>query len=335
MSDSKADLPPKPPLKLGPQRSKFGSRMALRPDTSRGRLRKQSSDRHSPSLSSVSNPMDIPSIDSQPSSARNSQSSTASASPPVTAYQPPAKQPKDLQLSSSKTDTIKSSEEKQKNGEERKDKSEAKISSGDSDEKGEKSVDQASEVVMKHPLQNEWTMSFSLPSAKQSGDTFTAQITEIVTFGTAEDFWRLFNNLREPEKLPLRSDYHLFKKGIMPAWEDPANAKGGKWVVELQRHERDSLNQAWLLTSLAMIGETFGPVSAEDICGCVVSLRPKKMRLSLWTKTAEKFDLQQQIGVHLKKVLDIPNCPKLSYQKHHDANGKGLANYATKTSQSV
>lgn len=32
------------------------------------------------------------------------------------------------------------------------------------------------------------------------------------------------------QDIPPHRDIHLFKKGIKPMWEDPANKKGGKWV---------------------------------------------------------------------------------------------------------
>ena len=35
--------------------------------------------------------------------------------------------------------------------------------------------------------------------------------------------------------LPHTSDYHLFKKGIKPMWEDDANRWGGKWIVRLKK----------------------------------------------------------------------------------------------------
>lgn len=30
-------------------------------------------------------------------------------------------------------------------------------------------------------------------------------------------------------------DYHLFKSGIKPMWEDSANRRGGKWMVRLRK----------------------------------------------------------------------------------------------------
>merc|ERR1712087_425163 len=105
-------------------------------------------------------------------------------------------------------------------------------------------------------------------------------VKKIVSFSSVEDFWCLFNNLVKPSRLAVGGNYHLFKDGIMPAWEDPANENGGKWVLELPRTD-NSLNKVWMYTVLAMIGENFP--DSNEICGAVVSLRPKKNRSALWT----------------------------------------------------
>ena len=47
----------------------------------------------------------------------------------------------------------------------------------------------------------------------------------------------------------------LFKTGIAPKWEDPANAKGGKWAIETDKKGRSYLDSTWLETLLAVIGE--------------------------------------------------------------------------------
>lgn len=55
------------------------------------------------------------------------------------------------------------------------------------------------------------------------------------TFVQVQDFWRIYNHLMRPNDLPNTMDYHLFKTGIKPMWEDPANRRGGKWMVRLRK----------------------------------------------------------------------------------------------------
>jgi len=149
------------------------------------------------------------------------------------------------------------------------------------------------------------------PKGKQDVSNWQQNVKKIVSFSSVEDFWCLFNNLVKPSRLAVGGNYHLFKDGIMPAWEDPANENGGKWVLELARTD-NSLNKVWMYTVLAMIGENFP--DSNEICGAVVSLRPKKNRLALWTRTAKDSHSQRRIGEKLKLVMELDQNAKIYYQ---------------------
>lgn len=42
-------------------------------------------------------------------------------------------------------------------------------------------------------------------------------------------------------------DYSLFKKGIRPMWEDDANKRGGRWLINLLKNQRgNDLDKYWL-----------------------------------------------------------------------------------------
>lgn len=51
-------------------------------------------------------------------------------------------------------------------------------------------------------------------------------------------------------------------------WEDPQNAKGGKWVIRLRKNKID---RAWENVCMAMLGEQF--LVGSEICGVVLSTR--------------------------------------------------------------
>lgn len=175
-------------------------------------------------------------------------------------------------------------------------------------------------IAKKTPLQRSWTMWYDAPSKnnkKADQTTYHQNIKQIVSFRTVEDFWSLFNNLMPPSNLKDKCNYHMFKEGIMPAWEDPQNAHGGKWVVELKPTEKAELDTVWLFTLLAMIGENFE--AADEICGCVVSLRQFRNRVGLWTKTASNDAVQLQIGNEFKKAIEIRPGVKIGFTSHADA----------------
>lgn len=44
----------------------------------------------------------------------------------------------------------------------------------------------------------------------------------------------------------MNADFHLFKAGVEPKWEDPECAHGGKWSVTSNR--KANLDTMWLET---------------------------------------------------------------------------------------
>jgi translation initiation factor 4E len=175
----------------------------------------------------------------------------------------------------------------------------------------------------KHFLQHTWTLWYDSPSAKKPDPSnWHTNVKKVVSFSSVEDFWSLFNNIMQPSNLTVGCNYHLFKDGIMPAWEDPQNENGGKWMVEFAPREKDVVNKSWLLMVLAMIGEAFE--HGSDICGLVIGMRRTKVRLSLWTKTAADVKAQTSIGQNFKKIIQWRNA-KLTYQAHLASNGTILS----------
>jgi hypothetical protein len=45
-----------------------------------------------------------------------------------------------------------------------------------------------------------------------------------------QGFWRYYNNFVDPSSFPKGSNLRMFKGNIKPAWEDPNNVEGGRWV---------------------------------------------------------------------------------------------------------
>ena len=116
----------------------------------------------------------------------------------------------------------------------------------------------------------------------------------------------------------MGTDFHLFKEGIEPKWEDETCAKGGKWTYYVPKQkDGEELDESWLNLLLCMIGEQFSETT--EVCGAVISVRQKQHRIALWTKTASSEPEQVAIGRHLKDILDIPESEKIGYMVHDDA----------------
>ncbi|KAF3631328.1 Eukaryotic translation initiation factor isoform 4E-2 [Capsicum baccatum] len=172
----------------------------------------------------------------------------------------------------------------------------------------------AAETAVKQPhkLERKWTFWFDNQSKPKQGAAWGSSLKKAYTFDTVEEFWSLYDQIFKPSKLTVNADFHLFKAGIEPKWEDPECANGGKWTVTSSR--KANLETMWLETLMALVGEQFD--DSEDICGVVASVRRSQDKLSLWTKTATNEAAQMGIGRKWKEIIDTE---KISYSFHDDS----------------
>ncbi|KAJ2719979.1 eukaryotic translation initiation factor 4E [Coemansia sp. Benny D115] len=166
-----------------------------------------------------------------------------------------------------------------------------------------------------HPLNTAWTLWFDNQNKKSSVLNWTDNLKEVVTMNTVEDYWGVYNNVALASDLPSGSNYHLFRKGIVPMWEDAANAKGGKWGHQFQRSIGEKVNEHWLHILLACIGEAFE--SSPDVCGVVFSNRKSCFRIAIWTRNASDEEACRNIGRYFKNILGLKQS--VDYMSHKDA----------------
>ncbi|KAL2913423.1 eukaryotic translation initiation factor 4E [Polyrhizophydium stewartii] len=180
--------------------------------------------------------------------------------------------------------------------------------------------DDPERFTVKHPLQNRWTLWFDAPSSKKTTQKDWGQnLKKIVTIDSVEDFWGVYNNVVGTSEIPTSSNYHLFKEGIEPAWEDPANTRGGKWSFMLTKQKKGpELDKYWLHTMLACVGEQF--TYGEEITGAVVSIRKAQDRICVWTRHADEREKCLKIGEEFKALL--PTTDKIAFQSHSDSAKK-------------
>jgi translation initiation factor 4E len=132
-----------------------------------------------------------------------------------------------------------------------------------------------------HNLRHGWVFWFRPPVSKTNGYLeYEKTLHPMAGFQTAEDFFAIYQHLKRPSSLPLVSDYHIFKKGIRPVWEDDENKKGGKWIVRLKKGVAD---RYWEDLLFAIVGDQFAEAS-EEVCGAVLSVRNGEDILSIWTR---------------------------------------------------
>ena len=135
-------------------------------------------------------------------------------------------------------------------------------------------------------------------------EEFLEKIIKIADVSNVNEFWEVFQHLKKPNQCPVGSDYHVFKKGIVPMWEDKLNKDGGKLSVLL----------TWKYANVIWEEVTFNFAKGllpyyNYINGIVISVRPKFMALSFWIKCNNNI-MVEKIRNALSGLLQAPsnNC---------------------------
>jgi len=175
-------------------------------------------------------------------------------------------------------------------------------------------------VSPKHPLQSDWTLWYFKNDKSKSWD---ANLKSVITFSTVEDFWALHNHIENVSKLGNGCDYSLFKQGVKPAWEDPANEKGGRWLFTVAKQYRErTLDTYWLEVLMCLIGEAFGE-QGLIVNGAVVNIRPRADKISIWLSDSCNKDAIMAVGQGIKNRLQL-NDPRdrMNFEVHSDTMSK-------------
>jgi translation initiation factor 4E len=158
------------------------------------------------------------------------------------------------------------------------------------------------------------------------------------------DLPNLQNNITPASDLAQKSDYHLFKEGIRPEWEDPQNKHGGKWAFSFKDKKSVNINNLWLHVMLAAIGETLEDEDDGEVMGVVVNVRKGFYRIGLWTKSIGKpfsgggegntaggkgrtpeqgREILMKIGRRFKETLILPENEVVEFSGHTDSAHSG------------
>ncbi|KAK9238713.1 translation initiation factor eIF 4e-like domain-containing protein [Lipomyces kononenkoae] len=170
-----------------------------------------------------------------------------------------------------------------------------------------------------HPLRYNWTLWFMHRSPGVKISDYEKATKEISSFSTAEDFWRLYSYLARPSSLPYTSEYHLFKTGVRPVWEDPTNVNGGKWILKLKK---GTGSVTWESLLLAIIGGEFGNSLGEEVVGAVISIRREADIISVWNKQGNNGAINLKIRDIIRNVACLSNVA-IEYKVHADSMKEG------------
>ncbi|KAL9122239.1 MAG: hypothetical protein Q9187_001208 [Circinaria calcarea] len=166
-------------------------------------------------------------------------------------------------------------------------------------------------ITTDHPLKSTWIVWYRPPTSKYSD--YEKSTIALASFATVEAFWTVYTHLKRPSTLPSVSDYHIFKKGIRPVWEDEENKRGGKWIVRLKKGVAD---RYWEDLLLAIVGDQFAE-AGEEVCGAVLSVRSGEDVLSVWTRIDGGRNIK--IRETIKRLLAFPPDTNIVWKSHDDS----------------
>merc|ERR1712166_65044 len=188
-----------------------------------------------------------------------------------------------------------------------------------------------------NPLEANWTIWYDKRTVSKNakrGDqnTYESNLEAVGSFDSVGKFWALYNHLKKPDQLEVNSNYHLFKEGIKPMWEDAANEAGGKWVLNIKGSEKNLLPQFWENLVLGLIGETID--QSDEITGAVVSKRRAGDRIAVWTRSADNEAVIMKLGENIRLALEAPRELSLEFQSHQ-ASMKSGSSYSSPAQFSI
>ena len=122
--------------------------------------------------------------------------------------------------------------------------------------------------------------------------------------------------------------FSVFKKGIRPEWEDPANRSGAELVCR-KTMNLEIVDVYWENLVLALIGEVMD--DADDICGGRIVDKSKRgsnrtmVKIELWLRTSNP-EIGERVRVRLMDALTdnefskAPNkgMPEFSFKAHNN-----------------
>lgn len=160
------------------------------------------------------------------------------------------------------------------------------------------------------------------------------EIEQTENIDSVEQFWESFSNLKSVMDVPIDTEYFFFKKGIKPLWEDEHNRKGGRWSLSITNNNKTKRLFSCIFWELLLIKLVSGkflspdiklPLSKEildneefdevkckkelsneelnklimdDIAGLVISVRNKKIILSIWNTHLSFENYKKENGIN-------------------------------------
>lgn len=186
-----------------------------------------------------------------------------------------------------------------------------------------------------YPLKNTWVF---YDHTKSDSETYESNTRKLCEISDIVKFWQVFNNYPLPSKLfnngvhrPLMnsreiSSLSVFKKGIVPKWEDPVNKFGAEISKRKfnRKNQLEEVDRDWINLLMMCIGSSID----NGITGIRVvdSSSYKKnehtgvsdfkllYRIELWFDNCSNKTVMED---HFKTILNIDDARLIHYKEHN------------------
>ena len=171
-----------------------------------------------------------------------------------------------------------------------------------------------------------------------SNDSYSQQLQSYASFNSIHSFYSIYNYMNKPSTVynnKLTTDdtiiYHIFRYGISPLWEDPANASGGRLILRIKKYinTNDSISQPsstdtyidriWEDIILMYIGDEYN--ISNDISGIVLTQKNNEYFINVWNQSTDN-DIVNKLRHAVKNTLNIPMHMMntvIDYKPHYNA----------------
>ncbi|OWZ68750.1 hypothetical protein AYX15_00478 [Cryptococcus neoformans] len=163
-------------------------------------------------------------------------------------------------------------------------------------------------VAGRHPLRQDWSISYvhRPPNAKVD---YEKEIRRVATFGSIESFLHLYSHLTPVNELPPVTDVLVFvsRIGRPGVWEEMRD--GGRFTIRLVHPIVPVLYESLLFS---LVGDQFD--EADNVVGCVLSMRQAEGILSVWVEDEGENVRNGSLRAKILSLLNLPPSTTCDYR---------------------
>lgn len=212
-------------------------------------------------------------------------------------------------------------------------------------------------------LGDSWTLWLDNGGSRRTQEEYERGTIEIATVNTIREFWKFWNQLA-PLMGPLKEKKHkgnskssseeeceeskgvggvercnicVFREGVRPSWEDPANLHGGSWTLKVPRSDGDKATSHVICEVIGrQLPVPRGVPGEEPICGVFVRVRGDVVAIDVWNRFTSPPEDINVVKEHLdRRIAEMGLTGRVlpvTFTPHNSPNKPSTSTMARRTS---